>query len=74
MIEFYVIEIQTNSDGTSGCLPYGYANKADAEEKFGQVFAAAAKSSVLVHTVIIIDKRGNHIHAPATFTHPVTEE
>ena len=73
-MEYYVIEIQTNADGTSGCLPYGYTNKPDAEEKFGQVFAAAAKSSVLVHTVIIVDKRGKHIHEPASFTHPVTEE
>jgi len=70
----FVIEMQTNADGTTGVLPYGYDAVADAEEKFGLVYAAAAKSSVLVHTVMIVNARGAHLHPPASFTHPVTPE
>ena len=70
MSNYYVIEIQTNADGTSGCLPYGYENKADAEEKFGLVFAAAAKSSVMIHTVMLVTSRGVNVRPAAVFTHP----
>ena len=71
MNNYYVIEIQTNADGTSGILTYAYENKADADEKFGFVYAAAAKSPVMVHTVMLIDKYGAPVRRPVTFTHPV---
>lgn len=70
MNNYYVIEIQTNADGTSGFLPFGYENQADADEKFGLVYAAAAKSNVMVHTVMLIDNRGTHVRRPVSFIHP----
>ena len=73
MNNFYVIEIQTNANGTSGVLPYGYETQADADEKYGLVFAAAAKSNVLVHTVMLVDSRGQHVRRPASFSHPAPE-
>ena len=73
MNNYYVIEIQSNSDGTSGVLPYGYETQADADEKYGLVFAAAAKSAVLVHTVMLVDNRGAHVRRPVSFTHPAPE-
>lgn len=69
---FYVIEIQTNSDGTSGNLVYAYADKADAEEKYGLLYATAAKSTVLVHTVVMLTDRGDML-AHKAFVHPVEE-
>ena len=48
MNKYYVIEIQTNADGTSGNLVVPYAEKADAEAKYHQVAAVAAESAVLV--------------------------
>ena len=67
----FVIEIQSNADGTTGVIPYSFAAKEDAEEKFGLLYAAAAKSSVLRHTVMIVNANGEHLHRPASFTHPV---
>ena len=73
MVNYYVIEMQTNADGTSGFLPYGYENKADADEKFGFVYAAAAKSTVMIHTVMLIDTHGTHVRRPVSFIHPAPE-
>lgn len=67
---YYVIELQTNADGTSGNIVYAYASKADADEKYHSILASAAKSSVMVHAAVMIDRNGTplkHDH----FVHPV---
>jgi hypothetical protein len=72
MNKFYVIEIQTNADGTSGNLVFSYAEKADAEEKLHQVSAVAAKSAVLVHSVAMLTCEGALVKNES-YTHPVEE-
>ena len=57
MNNYYVIEIQTNADGTSGVLPYGFATSDEAESKYLAVRNAALQSSVLIHTVLWIDNK-----------------
>ena len=70
---FYVIEIQTNSDGTSGNFVFDFNDRSDADAKYGTLYAAAAKSSVLVHTVVMLTDRGDML-AHKAFVHPVEEE
>ena len=69
---FYVIEIQTNSDGTSGNFVFSFNDRSDADEKYGTLYAAAAKSAVLVHTVVMLSDRGDLL-AKKAFVHPVEE-
>lgn len=70
MNNFYVIEIQTNHDGTSGNLIIGFEDKYTSEDAFLQTRAAANDSSVMIHTVMWIDNRGNTIEK-ASYVHPV---
>lgn len=69
---FYVIEIQTNADGTSGNFVFSFTDRSDADAKYGTIYAAAAKSSVLVHTVVLMTDRGDTLEHKA-FVHPVEE-
>lgn len=73
MNNFYAIEIQSNADGTSGFLPYGFENQGDAEGKYLALRDAARQSSVLIHTVMLIDNRGKVLESKS-YVHPVTEE
>ena len=61
MKNYYVIEIQTNADGTCGNIVTGYEDRTAAETAYLTTRAAAAVSSVLIHTVLWIDKQGNTI-------------
>ena len=69
MNNFYVIEIQTNADNTSGNFVWGFTDRADAEAKYHTVAAAAAKSAVLVHTVAMLTKEGGLVKNEA-YKHP----
>lgn len=69
MKNYYVIELQTHADGTSGNLVYAYENRDDADEKFHLVSAAAAKSTPLIHAVQLMNNRG-HALMEACYTHP----
>lgn len=69
-MNFYVIEIQTNSDGTSGNIITGYDDKLVAEDAFLTVRQSANDSTVMIHTVLWIDNRGNTIEK-ASYVHPV---
>lgn len=71
MNNYYVIEIQTNADGTSGCLNYGYEDHVAAEDCFLQKQLAALHSSVMIHTVLWIDNHGNRQKPPVCYVHPV---
>ena len=70
MYNYYVIEIQSNADGTSGNFVFGYADYVDAEGKYLATRAACAVSSVMVHTVLWIDNKGVQIEKKS-YTHPV---
>ena len=72
MNNYYVIEIQTNTDGTSGNSVWGFTDRADAEAKYHTVAAVAAKSAVMVHSVAMLTNRGSNIKNEA-YTHPVEE-
>ena len=77
MNNFYVIEIQSNADDTSGNIVTGYADKLTAEDAFHTLITYINDSKVLVHTAMFIDKYGNHVEPPKSYTHPVplpTEE
>ena len=71
-MKYYVVEIQTNADGTSGNLVFAFDNRPDAEEKFHQVSAVAAKSAVLVHSVAMLTREGALVKNES-YTHPVEE-
>ena len=73
MYNYYVIEIQTNADGTSGNFVFGFAARQDADEKFGTLYAAAAKSSVMIHSIALMTNRCEVIENKA-FVHPVEPE
>lgn len=73
MNNYYVIEIQTNADGTSGNFVFGFSDRADAEAKYHTVAAAAAKSTVMVHSVVMLTNRGSNIKNEA-YIHPAEEE
>ena len=70
MYNYYVIEIQSNADGTSGNFVWGFAEKIDAETKYLATRAACAVSSVMVHTALWIDNKGVQIEKKS-YTHPV---
>ena len=53
---FYVIELQTGITGS--CIPFAFDNKADAEAKYHTLLAAAAKSDVPKHGVILVNADG----------------
>lgn len=76
MNEFYVIEIQSHRDGTSGNLVTGFPDKNTSEDAFLQARGLANDSSVWCHTVIWIDKEGKHVEPPACYHHnePVPEQ
>ena len=71
-MNYYVIEIQTNADGTSGNFVFGFAGKDDAEAKFLALRGFALQSNIMVHTVVWLDNRGNLIDKKA-YIHPVVE-
>jgi len=75
MNNFYVIEIQTHSDGTSGNLITGYEDKNESEDAFMAARASANDSTVHCHTVIWVDKEGRNMEPPKCYHHvePVAE-
>ena len=76
MNNYYVIEIQTHSDGTSGNIVTGFEDKNTSEDAFMAARAAANDSTVACHTVMWINKEGQHMEPPKCYHHnePVPEE
>lgn len=70
MTNFYAIDVQTNADGSSGFLPYGFEDKGAAEDKYLAIRAAARQSAVHCHTAILMDKEGNVLERKC-YHHPV---
>lgn len=69
---FIVFEIQKNADGTMGTLVTTHEDRNAAYVKFYTVLAAAAQSSVLVHSATLMTERGETLENK-TFVHPVEE-
>lgn len=59
---YIVIELQTNN-GTTGNFVFAFADLADAYAKYYTILAAAAKSSVEVHTALILTETGGIVRA-----------
>ena len=57
-MKYYVIEIQTNADGTAGTLVYDFTDRNSAYAKYHTVLASAATSSVMVHACTILTREG----------------
>lgn len=57
-MKYLVIEIQTNTDGTVGNLVYSYDDRNQAESKYHAVLAAAAVSTLPMHTCDLIQADG----------------
>ena len=71
MNNYYVIEIQTNADRTSGNIVTGYADKLTAEDAFHLAIISANDSTVMIHTLLFIDNRGRNMEEPKCYIHPV---
>ena len=69
MNEFYVIEIQSHRDGTSGNLVTGFPDRNTFEDCYMQTRAAANDSSVWCHTVMWIDNEGRNMEPPKCYHH-----
>lgn len=67
-MKFIVIELQSNADGTLGNFVFAFENREDAEAKYHTVAAAAAKSAVLVHTVVMLSRAGAMLKSES-YTH-----
>ena len=72
MNNYYVIEIQTNADNTSGNFIFGFADKVAAEDKFIALRGYARQSDVHIHTVLWIDRLGNTMEKKS-YIHPIPE-
>ena len=73
MYNYYVIELQTNADGTSGNFVWGFADKVAAEDKYLAVRQACAGSSIMIHTAVWMDNKGN-VQEKKAYIHPVEPE
>lgn len=68
-----IVEIQHSNDGTTSCLTDAYQNPALAEQKYHAVLAAAAVSSVNVHSAVMLDDTGERIKGE-TYYHGSVED
>lgn len=71
-MRYYVIEIQTGADGTAGNFVFAFAEKNDAMAKYHTVLAAAAASTVMVHSCAVLTREGQLV-ASECFVHPAEE-
>lgn len=69
---YIVIEIQKNQNGTVGTLVNSYEDRNTAEQKYHQILAAAAVSSLPVHTAAMLMEDGYKIKSES-YSHPVEE-
>ena len=69
-MNYYVLEIQTNADGTCGSLIWAFADKNSSEDKYLALRQTANDSSVMIHTIIWMTNKGEIIDKKA-YVHPV---
>ena len=71
-MNYIVIEIQKNSEGTIGNFVFAFDNLPAAENKYHTILAAAAISSIPCHAAVMLNETGyciKHEH----YVHEVTE-
>lgn len=61
-MQYIVIELQTNADGTVGNLVYSYTNQLEAESKYHQVLSAAV-SALPIHAAVLIMSDGTYLES-----------
>lgn len=69
---YIVLEIQTMSDEQIGTLVNSYTNREAAENKFHTVLAAAAVSTLPVHSAVMMTEDGYVVKNEAYY-HPLEE-
>ncbi len=57
-MKYIVIELQTNDDGTVGVISNSYDSRQEAERQYHLILAAAATSSVKVHSALLLTPDG----------------
>lgn len=57
-MKYIVLEMQTHEDGTVGTLLTAYDNKNEAESKYYTILAAAALSTLPVHSAMLLTNNG----------------
>lgn len=62
---YIVIELQTANDGSVGNFVWAYESREQAEAKYHTVLAAAAVSSLPVHSCVILRNDGQQMAAQA---------
>ena len=59
---YIIIEIQASNQGTVSIVPpLSYSNRNEAEQKYHTCLAAAAVSNVDIHSVSMLNERGESI-------------
>lgn len=69
---YIVIELQTTNGVTAVVPPTAYADLSTAYQKYYTILAAAAVSSVSVHSAVILNERGELVRTES-FEHAVEE-
>lgn len=70
---YIVIELQTSDGGSVGNFVWAYASREQAEAKYHAVLAAAATSSLPVHSCVILRNDGQQL-AAQSYKHGEEEE
>ena len=70
---FYVIELQT-TNGQGASIITAYADKPDALASAYTIASVAVKSSVELHTVMVVNGQGFNVIDPMFFEHKATAE
>ena len=68
-----ILEIQHGNNKSTSCLVDAFTDDARAEQKYHTVLAAAAVSTVNVHSAVMLDDTGNRIKGE-TYYHGTLEE
>lgn len=68
-----IIEIQHSNAGTTATICTTHTNQSEAEQKYHTVLAAAAASSVNVHSAVMLDDTGERIKGE-TYYHGSAED
>ena len=71
-MKYIVIEIQTGWDGTVGNIVTAYDTKNEAESHYHTVLAAAAISTIMKHSAVIMDEEGA-VYGSMCYRHERTE-
>lgn len=61
-MSYIVIEIQKNANGQVGNIVTAYEDKAAAENKYHTILAAAAISSIPIHSAVMVNEQGFPLH------------